>query len=130
MGIPGLFAHLIERYPNLSQTITANQVKMKTILIFEMKICQKNGKFQEILISFQLPNYDYFYIDVNVLLHKASHPLNRLPRENVDEQFFHESRIFERVLHWIETLYRLIRPSKVLFLGIDGVAPCECILMM
>lgn len=29
MGIPGLFAHLMERYPNLCQTITANQVKKK-----------------------------------------------------------------------------------------------------
>lgn len=47
---------------------------------------------------------------------------NGLPLEKVDDDFFTEPRIFERILRQIETLHRIV-PSKVLFLSIDGVAP-------
>ncbi|XP_055313630.1 5'-3' exoribonuclease 1-like [Sitodiplosis mosellana] len=94
MGVPKLFKYLSDRYPSLSQTVTPNM----------------------------LPHYDYFYIDLNFLLHKAVNEKNALPLEKVDNNFFSESRIFERVLRQIETLHRIV-PSKVLFLSIDGVAP-------
>lgn len=73
-------------------------------------------------LFYQLPKYDYFYIDLNFLLHKAVNEKNGLPLEKVDDDFFSESRIFERILRQIETLHRIV-PSKVLFLSIDGVAP-------
>lgn len=34
-----------------------------------------------------------------------------------------EAEIFDRILTAIETLFRLIRPTKLLFLSVDGVAP-------
>lgn len=43
--------------------------------------------------------------------------------EQVDAQFYDELRIFERILRWIETMHRLIRPQKLFFLTVDGVAP-------
>lgn len=43
--------------------------------------------------------------------------------ERVDEEFYSEPRIYERILRWIETLFRLVRPKKLLFLSICGVAP-------
>lgn len=74
------------------------------------------------MFFFQLPNYDYFYIDVNFLLHKSVTENGLLPLEQADDEYLIESRIFERVLRQIETLHRIV-PSKVLFLAIDGVAP-------
>lgn len=40
-----------------------------------------------------------------------------------DEQCDVEAEIFDRTLSAIETLFRLIRPVKLLFLAVDGVAP-------
>lgn len=75
-----------------------------------------------IFSAFQLPKYDYLYIDLNFLIHKATTDKGLLPLEEVDSGFYSEPRIFERILRYIETLHRII-PSKVLFLSIDGVAP-------
>lgn len=72
--------------------------------------------------SLQLPENDYFYIDLNNLIHKARSEKCLLPLEKADEQFLSETRIFERVFRYIETLHRIV-PSRVLFLAIDGVAP-------
>lgn len=49
---------------------------------------------------------------------------NLMYEKNADEQLFANPAIFEKILRWIETLYRLIRPTKQIFLAIDGVAPC------
>lgn len=69
-----------------------------------------------------MPSYDYLYIDLNVLIHKAVNEKCGMPLEMVDDTFYTEERIFERVLRYIETLHRIV-PTKVLFLAIDGVAP-------
>lgn len=74
-------------------------------------------------ILIQLPDYEYLHIDLNFLIHKAVDKNCRLPLEPLDAHFYDESRIYERIFRWIETLYRLVRPKKLLFLAIDGVAP-------
>lgn len=81
-----------------------------------------NQEFFEYVLCFQLPKYDYFYIDLNNLIHKSISERNLLPLEKADDGFLSEARIFERVLCYIETLHRIV-PSRVLFLSIDGVAP-------
>lgn len=66
--------------------------------------------------------YDYLYIDLNFLIHKATTEKGLLPLEDQDDEFTSEPWIFERILRYIETLHRIV-PTKVLFLAIDGVAP-------
>lgn len=121
MGVPKLFRYLAERYPCLSQTLSAYQVHLQPFFIVN------SPKlfffvFHHGILCFQLPQYDYFYIDLNNLIHKSLSDRNLLPLEKVDDEFLTESRIFERVLCYIETLHRIV-PSRVLFLAIDGVAP-------
>lgn len=68
----------------------------------------------------QLPQYDNFYIDLNFLIHNA------VPNHECGTDDEHENvdaDVFDRILTAIETLYRLIRPTKLFFLSIDGVAP-------
>lgn len=126
MGIPKLFKYITERYPSLCQTVTANQVHL--IIFFSIKWNQPSEYFAyhnffgDYLCLFQLPQYDYFYIDLNHLIHKALSEKCHLPLEEVDDKFLTEARIVERVLRYIETLHRIV-PSKVLFLSTDGVAP-------
>lgn len=57
---------------------------------------------------------------MNFLIH------NMVPnheRDTDDGQSAVEAEIFDRILTAIETLFRLIRPAKLFFLSIDGVAP-------
>lgn len=115
MGVPKLFKYLTDRYPSLCQTIPASQVSFRQFSEHEQHIQYKFS-------AFQLPKYDYLYIDLNFLIHKATTDKGLLPLEEVDSKCYSEPRIFERILRYIETLHRII-PSKVLFLSIDGVAP-------
>lgn len=59
---------------------------------------------------------------MNNLIHKALSERSLLPLEQLDDEFYLEERVFERIFCYIETLHRIV-PTKVLFLSIDGVAP-------
>lgn len=48
---------------------------------------------------------------------------NRQYGTDDEDKCVDEADIFDRILTAIETLFRLIRPGKLLFLAIDGVAP-------
>lgn len=55
---------------------------------------------------------------MNGIIHNCSHP---------DDGNIHfrmtEEQMFLDIFHYIETLFRLIRPQKVFFMAVDGVAP-------
>ena len=55
---------------------------------------------------------------MNGIVHTCSHP-------NDDDVHFRisEEKIFADIFHYLEALFRLIRPRKVFFMAIDGVAP-------
>ena len=55
---------------------------------------------------------------MNGIIHTCSHP-------NDDDPSFRitENKIFSDIFHYLEVLFRIIRPKKVLFMAVDGVAP-------
>lgn len=64
-----------------------------------------------------MPEFDYFYVDMNGVFHTCSHPSD-------DVQFrLSEAEIFQNISVYIEFLFNLIQPRKVFFLSVDGVAP-------
>ena len=67
----------------------------------------------------QLPQYDYLYIDMNCIIHASAMADNEggLIEAKEDE-------IIGRVTSTVESLFRLINPTELLFLSIDGVVPC------
>lgn len=70
-----------------------------------------------LLLSFQIPEFDYLYLDMNGIIHTCSHP-------NDDVCFrISEEMIFKNIFHYIEVLFNMIRPQKLFFMAIDGVAP-------
>lgn len=61
--------------------------------------------------------FDHFYLDMNGIIHQCTHPSDTgIAIEDLDTMF---SRIFE----YTERLYRIVSPTKLMFLAVDGVAP-------
>lgn len=70
------------------------------------------------VLSFQLPQFDNMYLDMNGIIHVCSHP---------DDSNVHfrmsEEQMFRDILHYIETIFHMIKPRKLFFMAVDGVAP-------
>ena len=52
---------------------------------------------------------------MNGLIHPCSHPEDRAPKT--------ETEMYENIAKYVDRLFACIRPRRLLFLAIDGVAP-------
>ncbi|GMI50271.1 hypothetical protein TeGR_g6441 [Tetraparma gracilis] len=60
---------------------------------------------------------DNFYLDMNGIIHPCTHG-------NSDEFVeLREAEMFRKIFLYTDRLYKLVRPSKLLYLAVDGVAP-------
>lgn len=79
-------------------------------------------QYDEIVLTFlncfQLPQFDNMYLDMNGIIHTCSHP---------DDSNVHfrmsEEQMFRDILHYIDTIFHMIKPRKLFFMAVDGVAP-------
>ena len=65
-----------------------------------------------------MPEVDNFYLDANGILHKSSHGDSGEPPLPGDE-----ADVFIRVCSYLDNLVQLVRPRRLLYIAIDGVAP-------
>jgi 5'-3' exoribonuclease 1 len=93
MGVPKFFRWLSERYPLINQTVDLINVG---------------------------PIIDNLYLDMNGIIHNCTHS-----DDSTDAAFSHlsENDMFGKVLQYIDHIFSVVRPRKLLFLAIDGVAP-------
>jgi 5'-3' exonuclease len=92
MGVPSLFQFLSKKYRRiLSKTIS--------------DVAEDSGRERNL------------YIDMNGILHQASHP-DELASKEVDNE-----TLFARIASSLDTLVFKIRPSGTVYLAMDGVAP-------
>ncbi|XP_067051785.1 5'-3' exoribonuclease 1-like isoform X1 [Acropora muricata] len=72
----------------------------------------------QVIEEHQIPDFDNLYLDMNGIIHPCAHP-------NDDDPHFRKSEedIFADIFHYIEVLFRIIKPRKVFFMAVDGVAP-------
>lgn len=60
---------------------------------------------------------DNFYLDMNGIIHPCTHG-------NSDEiVVLDETAMFKKIFGYVDRLYKIVRPRRVLYLAVDGVAP-------
>ncbi|XP_015268972.1 PREDICTED: 5'-3' exoribonuclease 1 [Gekko japonicus] len=81
-------------------------------------ISERYPCLSQVLKEHQIPEFDNLYLDMNGIIHQCSHP-------NDDDVHFRisEDKIFADIFHYLEVLFRIIKPRKVFFMAVDGVAP-------
>ncbi|KAF8123400.1 exonuclease II [Boletus edulis] len=66
----------------------------------------------------KIPEFDNLYLDFNGIIHNCSHP-------NDDDAHFRmsEEQIFTSIFAYVDLLFGKIKPKKLFFMAVDGVAP-------
>eukprot|EP01136_Pigoraptor_vietnamica_P010132 Opistho-1_new@47392 len=107
MGVPAFFRWLSNKYAH----IIVNAVEER----------QREVNGVQLPINTAAPNpigveFDNLYLDMNGIIHPCTHPEDRPPPRNEDEMM---TIIFD----YIDRIFSIIRPRKLLYMAIDGVAP-------
>ncbi|MEE6500650.1 hypothetical protein FKM82_003869 [Ascaphus truei] len=81
-------------------------------------ISERYPCLSEVVKEHQIPEFDNLYLDMNGIIHQCSHP-------NDEDVHFRitEDKIVADIFHYLEVLFRIIKPRKVFFMAVDGVAP-------
>eukprot|EP01041_Mallomonas_annulata_P012916 gene12916-27244_t len=107
MGVPAFYRWLSEKYPKI------------IVDMLEKRMTVIDGNAIPLNLTEPNPNgieYDNLYIDMNGLIHPCSHPEDR-------EAPLTEADMYENVTKYVDRLFAAVRPRRLLFLAIDGVAP-------
>lgn len=66
----------------------------------------------------RIPEFDCLYLDMNGIIHNCTH-------KDTDSPTFRltEDKMFIAIFNYIEHLYGKIKPKKLFFMAVDGVAP-------
>ncbi|XP_053684707.1 5'-3' exoribonuclease 2 homolog [Sabethes cyaneus] len=107
MGVPAFFRWLSRKYPSV------------IVECVEQKATDDEGNVLYDDMSKQNPNkveFDNLYLDMNGIIHPCTHPEDKPAPKDEDEMMV---AIFE----CIDRLMNIVRPRKLLYMAIDGVAP-------
>lgn len=93
MGVPKFFKFISERWPLISKLIDEDQI----------------------------PEFDNLYLDMNSILHNCTHSSG----QNYDDltESLSEDEVYTSIFAYIDHLFNTIKPKKVFYMAIDGVAP-------
>jgi 5'-3' exoribonuclease 2 len=107
MGVPAFYRWLSEKYPKIVVDMLEKRPTYINGIEVPMNLTEPNPNGME---------YDNLYIDMNGLIHPCSHPEDR-------EVPSTEFEMYLNVTKYLDRLFAVVRPRKLLYLAIDGVAP-------
>ncbi|KAJ7507469.1 XRN 5'-3' exonuclease N-terminus-domain-containing protein [Mycena galericulata] len=129
MGVPALFRWLSKKYPKIIYPVVEEE---------DIKVPAEDGSTISIPVNMSMANpngkeFDNLYLDMNGIVHPCTHPEGRVsgyltsfiwhliplpqPAPETEEDMMIE------IFKYTERVVNMIRPRKLLFMAIDGVAP-------
>ncbi|KAL7174039.1 hypothetical protein ACSBR2_033316 [Camellia fascicularis] len=101
MGVPSFYRWLVNKYPK----IVVNAIE------------EKEEKIETSLVNPNGIEYDNLYLDMNGIIHPCFHPDDHpSPPKTFQE-------VFNNIYEYIDRLFSIVRPRRLLYMAIDGVAP-------
>ncbi|PBK69817.1 putative 5-3 exonuclease [Armillaria solidipes] len=116
MGVPALFRWLSKKYPKIVSEVAEDDVTIQT-----GDPGDPEAESIDIPVNMADPNpngteFDNLYLDMNGIVHPCTHPEGKPAPETEEDMMIEVFKYTERVVN-------MVRPRKLLFMAIDGVAP-------
>ncbi|KAF9247120.1 exoribonuclease 2 [Melanogaster broomeanus] len=111
-GVPALFRWLSRKYPKIVTSVREDD---------EVEVPDAVGELIKLPVDTTTPNpngveFDNLYLDMNGIVHPCTHPEGKPAPETEEEMMIEVFKYTNRVVN-------MVRPRKLLFMAIDGVAP-------